>query len=155
VTWDSAREKEVDRLEEQLSVFHRRSRRFLRSFASRVHPGIDASTYAVLLVIAQGAPLRLNDLAEEFGLDKSTMSRHVTALIRLGLVQRDPDPLDGRAFLLKPSSDGIQRLTGAATARRNEWRGRLDDWDTGELADFVNGLIRLNSDLEQRPRDTP
>jgi len=28
----------------------------------------------LLLVIAQGAPLRLNELAEEFGLDKSTMS---------------------------------------------------------------------------------
>jgi len=39
VTWDAAREKEVDRLEEQLSVFHRGPAAFLRSFASRVHPG--------------------------------------------------------------------------------------------------------------------
>jgi len=28
----------------------------------------------VLLVIAQGAPLRLNELAEEFGLEKSTIA---------------------------------------------------------------------------------
>lgn len=155
MTWDAAREKEVDRLEEQLSVFNRRSRHFLRSFAGRVHPGVDASTYAVLLVIAQGAPLRLNDLAEEFGLDKSTMSRHVTTLIRLGLVQRDPDPLDGRAFLLKPSPDGLHRLAAAVAARRGEWRGRLDDWSTDELADFVNGLLRLNSDLERRRGNGP
>src|SRR5436309_648324 len=97
--WDAAHEREVDRLEEQLGVFHRRSRRFLRTFASRVHPGIDAGAYAVLMAIAQAGPRRLNDLAEEFGLDKSTMSRHVSTLIRLGLVDRDPDPVDGRAFL--------------------------------------------------------
>ena len=155
MTWDEPREKEVDRLEEQLSVFHRRSRRFLRTFASRVHPGIDAGTYAVLLVIAQAGPLRLNDLADEFGLDKSTMSRHVSTLIRLGLVQRDPDPLDGRAFLLTPSPDGLHRLAAATDARRGEWRGRLDGWSTGELAEFVTALTRLNTDLERRRPTQP
>lgn len=149
MTPDAAREAQVDRLEEQLSLFHRRSRRFLRSFASRVHPEMDASTYAVLLVIAQGAPMRLNELAEEFGLDKSTMSRHVSTLIQLGLVERDPDPLDGRAFLLHASAVGQQRLTTATSARRAAWRGRLDGWSTEELADFVDGLTRLNSDLDR------
>ncbi|WP_028924474.1 MarR family winged helix-turn-helix transcriptional regulator [Pseudonocardia acaciae] len=148
MTWDATREAQVDRLEEQLGLFHRRSRRFLRSFASRVHPEMDAGSYAVLLVIAQAAPVRLNELAEEFGLDKSTMSRHVSTLIRLGLVHRDPDPLDGRAFLLRPSPDGRHRLTAATAARRVEWRGRLDGWSTEELADLVAGLVRLNSDLD-------
>jgi DNA-binding MarR family transcriptional regulator len=149
VTCNGAREGQVDRLEEQLALFHRRSRRFLRSFATRVHPDMDASTYAVLLVIAQAAPLRLNELAEEFGLDKSTMSRHVSTLIQLGLVQRDPDPLDGRAFLLRPSPDGQSRLASATAARRDEWRGRLDGWSTAELTEFVVGLTRLNSDLDR------
>ena len=149
MTCNGARESQVDRLEEQLALFHRRSRRFLRSFATRVHPDMDASTYAVLLVVAQAAPLRLNELAEEFGLDKSTMSRHVSTLIQLGLVQRDPDPLDGRAFLLRPSPDGQSRLAAATAARRGEWRGRLDGWSTTELTEFVAGLIRLNSDLDR------
>ena len=150
MTWDAAREQELDSLEEQVSVFHRRSRRFLRTFATRVHPGIDASTYGVLLVIAQAGPMRLNDLAEEFGLDKSTMSRHVSTLIRLCLVQRDPDPVDGRAFLLKTTPDGQHRLAAVTDARHAEWRGRLDRWDTAELTAFVTGLTRLNADLEPR-----
>jgi DNA-binding MarR family transcriptional regulator len=151
VTWDAAKEAQVDRLEEQLGLLHRRSRRFLRGFASLVHPEMDAGGYAVLLVIAQAAPVRLNELVEEFGLDKSTMSRHVSALIQLGLVRRDPDPMDGRAFLLHPSPDGQHRLTTTAAARRLEWRGRLDGWGTEELSRLVAGLTRLNADLD-RPR---
>lgn len=108
---------------------------------------MDASTYAVLLVIAQG-PLRAIDLAEEFGLDKSTMSRHVSTLIELGLVQRDPDPMDGRAFLLRPTADGQARLTDATSARREEWRRRLAGWSGSELADFTAALERLNIDLD-------
>ena len=128
-------------------MLHRRSRRFLRTFASRVHPELDASTYAVLLVIAQATPLRLIELADEFGLDKSTMSRHVSALIRLGLVCREPDPADGRAFLLRPSEDAIRRLGTVAQARRGEWRDRLEGWSTEDLAAMVVQLSRFNADL--------
>jgi DNA-binding MarR family transcriptional regulator len=147
VSWDTGNEQAVDRLEEELTVFHRRSRRFLRTFASRVHPNMDASTYAVLLVIAQG-PLRMIDLAEEFGLDKSTMSRHVSTLIELGLVRRDPDPMDGRAFLLRPTEDGQARLTDATSARRAAWRQRLGNWSAADLATFAAALERLNADLD-------
>jgi DNA-binding MarR family transcriptional regulator len=144
----AAREDQVDRFEEQLSLFHRRSRRFLRSFASRVHPGMDASNYAVLVVIAQAGPVRLIELADEFGLDKSTMSRHVSTLIQLGLVHRKPDPLDGRAYLLRLTPDGQHRLALAGAARRDEWQDRLDGWSYCELAEFVTGLHRLNADLD-------
>jgi DNA-binding MarR family transcriptional regulator len=141
--WEDA----VDRLEEELSVFHRRSRRFLRSFAGRVHPEIDASTYAVLVVIAQ-RPVRMIDLAEEFGLDKSTMSRHVSALIGLGLVRRDPDPNDRRAYLLSPTDVGRERLESAVATRRGQWRGRLNGWTAADLDSFVAALTRLNTDLD-------
>lgn len=147
MSWDAGHEQAVDRLEEQLSVFHRRSRRYLRSFASRVHPEMDAGTYAVLIVVSQ-RPQRMIDLADEFGLDKSTMSRHVSTLIQLGLVQRDPDPQDGRAFLLRLTAEGRQRLVAATEARRRQWRGRLDQWTEPELADFVAALSRLNADLD-------
>lgn len=146
---DPAREVELNRLEDQFGVLLRRSRRSMRRFAERVHPEMEASGYPVLTVLTQSAPLRLGDLAEEFGLDKSTMSRHVTSLIQLGLVCREPDPQDGRAFLLRPSEDGRRRLAAVTDARRIEWHGRLDNWTTDELAVFVDGLTRLNADLDR------
>jgi DNA-binding MarR family transcriptional regulator len=76
------------------------------------------------------------------------MSRHVSTLIQLGLVHRKPDPLDGRAYLLRLTPDGQHRLALAGAARRDEWQDRLDGWSYCELAEFVTGLHRLNADLD-------
>lgn len=143
----SEHDVQVERLEQQMSMLLRRSRSFLRTFASRVHPGVDGNAYAVLLAIAQGGPLRLMDLAEEFGLDKSTMSRQVSGLAELGLIERRPDPADGRAFLLELSADGRQRLASAVSARRAVWHERLDSWSTGDIAALADGLARLAAEL--------
>ena len=61
------------------------------------------------------APLRVTELAASANLDASTVSRHVAHLDRSGLVERTPDPADGRAHRLDPppQSRRIARLTGA------------------------------------------
>lgn len=142
---------QVERLAQQMSLLLRRSRSFMRSFAGHVHPEIDAGAYAVLLVIAQSGPLRLVDLADEFGLDKSTMSRQISALLRLDLVVRRPDPADGRAFLLELSPGGTRRLAEVTDARRQAWRDRLAHWSTEEIAGLADGLARLSADLPPPP----
>lgn len=121
----------------------RRSRSVLRTLATRLHPGVDGASYAVLLVIARRAPLRLVDLAEEFGLDKSTMSRQVSALLRLGLVRRRPDPVDGRAYLLELADEGRARLDEVSRARHEEWRARLSSWSAQDVGALADGLARL------------
>jgi DNA-binding MarR family transcriptional regulator len=138
---------QVERLEREVSLLMRRSRTVLRTLATRLHPDVDAGSYAVLLAIARAAPLRLVELAEEFGLDKSTMSRQVSALLRLGLVRRSPDPLDGRAFLLELSDDGRHRLEEVSRARHEEWRERLAAWTTDDIATLADGLTRLAATL--------
>jgi DNA-binding MarR family transcriptional regulator len=56
--------------------------------------------------------------------------------------------MDGRAFLLRPTEDGQARLTDATSARRDEWRQRLDGWSAADLTDFAAALERLNTDLD-------
>lgn len=138
---------QVERLEREVSLLLRRSRSVLRTLAGRLHPEVDAAGYAVLLAIARAAPLRLVELAEEFGLDKSTMSRQVSALLRLGLVRRNPDPLDGRAFLLELSEEGRRRLDALSRARHEEWSERLEAWSTDDIATLADGLTRLAATL--------
>ncbi|WP_308259490.1 MarR family winged helix-turn-helix transcriptional regulator [Pseudonocardia sp. H11422] len=87
------------------------------------------------------------DLADEFSLDKSTMSRQVSALLRLDLVARRPDPADGRAFLLELSPEGARRLAEVTDARRQAWRDRLTHWSTAEIAGLADGLARLGAEL--------
>lgn len=140
-------DEQVERLEREVSLLLRRSRRVLRTLATQLHPDVDAGNYAVLVAIARSAPLRLVELAEEFGLDKSTMSRQVSALLQLGLVRRSPDPLDGRAFLLELSDDGRSRFEEVSRARHEDWRTRLESWSADDIATLADGLTRLATTL--------
>lgn len=144
---DPDHDAQVERLEREVSMLMRRSRSVLRTLATRLHPDVDAGSYAVLLAIARTAPLRLVELAEELGLDKSTMSRQVSALLAIGLVRRRPDPHDGRAFLLELSDEGRSRLDEVSRARHEEWRERLSSWSTAEIAGLAEGLGRLAATL--------
>jgi DNA-binding MarR family transcriptional regulator len=146
-------DEELERLVRQVSVLLRRSRAVMRAVAGQVHPEVDAGSYAVLLVIRDAGPLRLVELADELGLDKSTMSRQIAPLLRLGLVARRPDPEDGRAFLLELSLAGAERLDAVTGERRAAWRAQLAAWSTEDIAALADGLARLAESLPaERPR---
>ncbi len=75
--------------------------------------------------------MRITELAGLVNLDPSTVSRHVAQLERSGLIERTPDPDDGRAQLVTVTDEGQQKLE-AAFARRRELLARsLAEWDTG------------------------
>lgn len=61
--------------------------------------------YALEAVVRRG-PLRLNDLASDLYLDKSTTSRIVDSLEKKGYVERSPDPSDRRALKLEATGTG-------------------------------------------------
>jgi len=53
---------------------------------------------------------RLTDLAEASGLTKQAVGEAVTELERLGYVTREPDPLDGRAKIIKLTDRGMDAV---------------------------------------------
>lgn len=57
--------------------------------------------------------IRLTELAARAQLGLATMSELVTELERLGYLERRPDPADGRARLIFPTSRGRQLLSDA------------------------------------------
>ncbi|MGE3287087.1 MAG: MarR family winged helix-turn-helix transcriptional regulator [Pseudonocardia sp.] len=141
------RDGEIERLVRQLTLLVRRSRKVARTLAAQVHPEVDAGAYAVLLLVADTGGPRLVDVAEQLGLDKSTMSRQIGQLIRLGLLTRRPDPQDRRAFRLELTDSGAQRLAAVTRERRAVWRERLAAWPEGDIAALADGLARLARDL--------
>ena len=66
-----------------------------------------AQCYALETLVKQG-PLRLQTLAQEMFLDKSTASRIVDSLERKGYVSRVEDVSDRRAVQLEPTAAGHQ-----------------------------------------------
>jgi DNA-binding MarR family transcriptional regulator len=77
---------------------------------------IPLSWYDVLLELnaAPGRRMRMSDLAEKVVLSRTRVSRVVDELVRARLVERQPDPEDGRASFAVLTSTGRSELRKAA-----------------------------------------
>lgn len=76
------------------------------------------------------------------------MSRQLRALEDLGLVAREPDPADGRAFLVHLTDEGLARFRSVRDARRDRYVRKLADWDRTEVAELARLLHQLNARAE-------
>jgi DNA-binding MarR family transcriptional regulator len=86
---------------------------------------------------------RLTELADRAQVTKQTASLLVAALEREGLVERVPDPDDGRARLIRLSARGraaAQRAMEVVIGVEREWAEHLGPELTDRLRE---GLVRL------------
>ncbi len=135
---------EHEAVERELALLLRRARSMALLFASRVHPGLDLGSYATLFLLDECGLLRGSEVGGRFGLDRSTVSRQLSRLIELGLVERTPDPTDGRAHLVGITASGHERLFAVREARRREFRRYLDGWAEADVAEFARLLALFN-----------
>lgn len=137
-------------LEQEVGVMVRRIRRIIRERAHAVHPDLQSSSYLMLSWLAQHGPQRASSMAETFGIDKGAISRQIQHLVDLGLVDRSPDPADGRATLVSVSPDARSRMAAVADERRRWLDDRLRDWTADDLVEITTLLGRYNAALEDR-----
>jgi DNA-binding MarR family transcriptional regulator len=70
--------------------------------------GITPREYTVLAVLAEESPLSQTRVAEILGLDRTTILKLGASLEMLGLVVRERDPADRRAYAVALTPDGEQ-----------------------------------------------
>ncbi|MHB8439375.1 MAG: MarR family winged helix-turn-helix transcriptional regulator, partial [Acidimicrobiales bacterium] len=87
------------------------------------------------------------DLAAALELDLSTVSRQLRQLVDAGLVDRDPDPLDGRASLVSLSDRGRQVLDAVRAARREVLRRTVQGWLPEDRARLAESVAHLAADI--------
>jgi DNA-binding MarR family transcriptional regulator len=109
---------------------------------------LDSGSVWLLKALATSGPLRVTDLAACANLDASTVSRHVAQLHSAGLIERAPDPADGRAQRVKLSAAGIARIEAALRSRRAVLEKCLESWDPRELEELERLLARFAADVE-------
>ena len=141
------RTETVRALEHEVGVLIRRVRRAIGERARAVHPDLQPMSYLLLAHLAETGPMRSSALAETFGADKGAVSRQVQHLFGLGLLDKAPDPEDGRATLLSPSDDASRRLDLVKQQRRRRLDERLGDWSDEDLDALVAALGRYNRTL--------
>jgi DNA-binding MarR family transcriptional regulator len=145
-----ARAELLGGLEQQVGVMIRRIRRIIGERARAVHPELQSSSYLMLTWLSQHGPQRASAMADSFGIDKGAISRQIQHLVELGLVERAPDPADGRATLVSASPDAISRLEAVSDERRAWLDSQLRDWTDEDLAGMVDRLARYNAALDAR-----
>lgn len=136
----------VETIHREMTAFARRA----RTAVARMHPQLSLVAYTLLAHMSEHRDCRATDLAQAFLLDKSTVSRQVATLERLGLVERRPEPADHRVQVLLPTAAGAALLAEANRAARHIVCGRLADWDDTDLERFAAYLTRYNDAAEQQ-----
>jgi DNA-binding MarR family transcriptional regulator len=143
-----SRADELGRLEQEVGVLIRRVRRVIHDRARAVHEDLQPASYLMLTYLVTSGPQRSSVLSERFGVDKGAISRQVQHLADLGLIDRAPDPADGRATLVSASADAVLRMEAILSERRHWLDERLSDWSEDDLREFVSGLSRYNAALD-------
>jgi DNA-binding MarR family transcriptional regulator len=143
-----SRADELGRLEQEVGVLIRRVKRVIGERARAVHPDLQPASYLMLTYLRTSGPQRSSVLSDQFGVDKGAISRQVQHLFDLGLLERTPDPEDGRATLVSASSDAVRRMQAVDRDRRRWLEEQLAEWSEDDLRDFVSGLARYNAALD-------
>ncbi len=105
---------------ELADLFLRASKRIRRNQVQRLAPlGLTpAQARALRVIVGDGAPLRMVDLAGRLGVVPRSVTTLVDALESAGLAARTPDPANRRSLLVAPTEKGRATRDHMATARR-------------------------------------
>jgi DNA-binding MarR family transcriptional regulator len=134
------------------AVIGRLSRR-LRPTPAGTAAGLTPTRVSVLLHIVRAGSVRLSDIAEAEGLNPTMLSRVISDLVDLALVQRASDPGDRRAAWAKPTPAGrklAERMRRERTAAVNDALTQLSDTDRHKIEQALPALEALADALKDR-----
>jgi DNA-binding MarR family transcriptional regulator len=101
--------------------------------------GVSGEEYGVLGVLHFFPDRTPTELAAALGIPPTTVSRHVARFLRDGLVERTPNPEDGRSYLLRPTARGSKVVTTIAprVGKLVEALGRASERPLVEIAESL------------------
>ncbi|MEP7192460.1 MAG: MarR family transcriptional regulator [Actinomycetota bacterium] len=132
-------------VELELAILLRRGNAGAAELSVDVHPGLQATAYALLARLHELGSARAADLSDYFGIDKGSLSRLLKLLESRDLITREPDTADRRSLRLSLTEGGARRLAGARRARRRLIRRELSRWPACDVQAFGELLARFNA----------
>jgi DNA-binding MarR family transcriptional regulator len=126
-----------------------RTARRLRQEAAAEATGLTPTSTAALATIERHGPLTPSELAEIERVKRPTVTRTLGCLEREGLIERTPDPADGRSALVAINVAGRERLRRLRGRKNAYLAKRMRDLPAADL----EALERAAEILEQMRED--
>src|SRR6478752_7806739 len=125
-----------------------RTARRLRQEAAAEASGLTPTSTAALATIERHGPLTPSELAEIERVKRPTITRTLGCLEREGLVERTPDPADGRSSLVSVNGAGRERLRRLRGRKNAYLARRMRDMSAEDVATLERAAEILEGMLE-------
>jgi DNA-binding MarR family transcriptional regulator len=129
-----------------------RTARALRQEAAAEASGLTPTSTAALATIERHGPLTPSELAEIERVKRPTVTRTLGCLEREGLIERTPDPTDGRSFLVSVNGAGRERLRRLRGRKNAYLARRMRDLPADEVQTLERAAEILDRMRESGPR---
>jgi DNA-binding MarR family transcriptional regulator len=108
---------------------------------------VDRAGYVLLRTLERIGPASINTIAAAVGLDGSTVTRQVSAMKDLGLVQREINPGDRRSCIISPTAEGHELMRHMRRQRRSSLDLVTSDWTEDDRSALGRLLAKLNDSI--------
>lgn len=125
-----------------------RTGRRLRQEAATESSGLTPTSTAALATIERHGPLTPSELAELERVKRPTVTRTLGCLDREGLIERTPDPADGRSSLVAVNAAGRERLRRLRGRKNAYLAKRMRDLPAEDIATLERAAEILEGMLE-------
>ncbi|WP_435081390.1 MarR family winged helix-turn-helix transcriptional regulator [Clavibacter michiganensis] len=120
-----------------------------RAYAAALAPtGLTPAQAEAVVVLAEAPGISLVGLGARLVCEAGSPSRLVDALVRQGLVHRDPDPRSRRSVVLRLTTEGSRRVARVRAAEAAVHEAITDSLDDDAMQGAITALRRL---LDRRP----
>lgn len=125
-----------------------RTARRLRQEAAVEATGLTPTSTAALATIERHGPLTPSELAKLERVQRPSVTRTLRCLDREGLIERTPDPADGRSALVSVNAAGRERLRRLRGRKNAYLAKRMRDMPAGDVATLERAAEILEGMLE-------
>ncbi len=136
-------------LEVELSIFVRRAAAHYLTGQAGEGP-VDGWRYPLLVRLAESGQQRPAELARVFGLNRSTVGRHLARLEESGLVCRGEERGTATKSPFAITAAGQAALETARRVRMGPLSALVGTWPEAQRRELARLLARLNHDLDDR-----
>ncbi len=129
-----------------------RTSRRLRQEAASEASGLTPTSTSALAAIDVHGPLTPSELAAIERVKRPTITRTLGCLEREGLIERTPDPADGRSSLIAINAAGRERLRRLRGRKNAYLARRMRDLSAEEIETLERAAAILDRMREGEPR---